>query len=446
MPIHKLSVTNVGPFDDITFEFDSQINVFIGPNNTGKSSVLWTLGDVTVYPFLFPNKMLHKGEVSTFNIQYTDDSGSICHHEGRLPVSLGSDYWTPELANEHVGHLSKIGYSKFIPALRRSTDFISTGPTSSSQGVSYDEYQSLLNYLRLTSTIDTMPSPDVIDRQFLQSQEEPEFKKRLALLSMDPSLVSDETVIQRIIDLHYYSVVKSQIGFERIMGKICEVASAITVDFPVDFAGVEVDNRGFFPQFGTIDGLVPLNTLSQGTQSIIQWLAHLVISYAEYYDNAADFADMPGILIIDEIDAHLHPSWQRQIIPALISHFPKLQIFCSTHSPLMVAGLKAKQVQLLQRNENNRVIVSRNEENIFGWTVDEILRHFLGISDPTDIKAEERLVRLQSLKLRQNLTSEEASELKELRRSVSQDLIRGPMSTQLDHFAEVMRQAIANSH
>ena len=112
----------------------------------------------------------------------------------------------------------------------------------------------------------------------------------------------------------------------------------------------------------------------------------------------------------------------------------------------MVAGLKAGQVQLLQRHQDNRVIVSRNEEDIFGWTVDEILRHFLGIADPTDIKAEERLVRLQSLKLRQNLTSEEAIELKELRRSVSQDLIRGPMSTQLEHFAEVMRQVTSASH
>ena len=52
-----------------------------------------------------------------------------------------------------------------------------------------------------------------------------------------------------------------------------------------------------------------------------------------------DLTEKPGILIVDEIDVHLHPSWQRRIIPALTKNFPNLQIFCSTHSPLMLAGL-----------------------------------------------------------------------------------------------------------
>ena len=106
---------------------------------------------------------------------------------------------------------------------------------------------------------------------------------------------------------------------------------------------------------------MPLNVLSQGTQSIIQMLAHLLIGYAEYYDYPVDLEDKPGILIIDEIDAHLHPSWQRRIIPTLTKHFPELQIFCSTHSPLMLAGSKEGQVQLLTRDDHGKVVVSKNE-------------------------------------------------------------------------------------
>ena len=60
---------------------------------------------------------------------------------------------------------------------------------------------------------------------------------------------------------------------------------------------------------------------------MIQWLAQLLIGYAEFYDYPVDLAERPGILIIDEIDAHLHPSWQRRIIPTLIKHLPNLQIF-----------------------------------------------------------------------------------------------------------------------
>ena len=44
MPISKFRITNAGPFDDITFEFDEQVNVFVGPNNSGKSTALLACG------------------------------------------------------------------------------------------------------------------------------------------------------------------------------------------------------------------------------------------------------------------------------------------------------------------------------------------------------------------------------------------------------------------
>ena len=59
----------------------------------------------------------------------------------------------------------------------------------------------------------------------------------------------------------------------------------------------------------------------------------------------------PAILLIDEIENHLHPTWQRRVIPALLEHFPGLQIFATTHSPFVVAGLKAGQVHLLKRDD-----------------------------------------------------------------------------------------------
>ena len=115
---------------------------------------------------------------------------------------------------------------------------------------------------------------------------------------------------------------------------------------------------------------------------MIQCVAHLTIGYGEYCEFSADLEEKPGILLTDEIDAHLHPSWQQRIIPTLIRHFPKLQVFCSTHSPLMLAGLEAGQVQLLRRGEDGKVSVSRNESDIAGWSADEILRNFLEVPTP----------------------------------------------------------------
>ena len=206
------------------------------------------------------------------------------------------------------------------------------------------------------------------------------------------------------------------------------------------FLRVEEDEEGLYPQFRTPDGDVPLNVLSQGTQSIIQWLAHLLIGYAEYFDYPPDLEHKLGIVIIDEIDAHLHPSWQRRIIPTLTKHFPNLQIFCSTHSPLMLAGLKAGQVQLLRRDEKGRVIVSRNETDIVGWTADQILRTFLDVSSPTDLPTVEHIERLQGLRRVEKLTPEQPEELEQLRRQVNQDLIGGPIAGQIEQLTSLLEQ------
>ena len=207
------------------------------------------------------------------------------------------------------------------------------------------------------------------------------------------------------------------------------MASEITEGFPIEFLRIAEDEDGLFPQFRTPDGDVPFNVLSQGTQSILQWLAYLLIGYAKYYNYPSNLEEKPGILIIDEIDAHLHPSWQRRIIPTLRHHFPNVQLFCSTHSPLILAGLKASQVQLLKRDNGGKVTVSRNETDIVGWSADEILRSFLNVPNPTDLETDRYIRRLQELRRIATLSPEEATELEHLRHTVSQELLGGPIAT-----------------
>lgn len=423
MPVQSLCISNIGPFDELKFEFDSRVNVFIGPNNSGKSTALWALGDTIVYPFTFPRKLLRQGQEPYFEIRMSaTDSEPL---RGRFPINVESEHWSFEDWQAFTANYEKVGYSQFIPALRHSTDFRSEGP----RPTHWEE-----------------PEPrrqtEIKNRKNWESSE---LRKRRVWSAIDAHLIPDVAIMQKIIELHFRSFLKEQPMFRNVIDKICEVTSGITDHFPIEFLGTDEDEYGFYPQFKTIDGPLPLNTLSLGTQSMIQWLAYLIIGYAEYYGYPEDLTERPGVLIIDEIDAHLHPSWQRRIIPALTSHFPNLQIFCSTHSPLMIAGLEAGQLQMLRRDENGRVTVSRNKEGTVGWTADEILRHLLAISDPTDIGAEERLARLQDLQLRQDLTAPEVAELEELRKTVNQDLVRGPMGGQVDHFAEVLRQVVGNA-
>jgi hypothetical protein len=128
------------------------------------------------------------------------------------------------------------------------------------------------------------------------------------------------------------------------------------------------------------------------------------------------------VVIIDEIDAHLHPAAQRRVIPALQRHFPRLQIFCSTHSPLMLAGLKMSQVQLFRRDERGKVTVSRNETDIVGWSVDEILQGFLGVEHPAEAGLRFQLDRLQELRRLETPSMTEPAGLAALPHATSQTL------------------------
>ena len=213
----------------------------------------------------------------------------------------------------------------------------------------------------------------------------------------------------------------------------------------MEFVGVEEDDDGLFPQLSTPDGIVPLGVLSQGTQSIIQWLARLLFGYADYYDYPPDLEEKPGVMIIDEIDAHLHPSWQRRILPVLSQQFPNIQIFCSTHSPLMLAGLKAGQVQLLERDVGGVVTVSKSESDIVGWTADEILRSFLGVHSPTDLDTADRVARLQELRRKAELSDSESDELEALRQAVGNSLLSNRAEFEVEQIVGELKRAMEGS-
>ncbi len=64
-------------------------------------------------------------------------------------------------------------------------------------------------------------------------------------------------------------------------------------------------------------------------------------------DPLADSFAQPFILLLDEIDIHLHPSWQRRLLPVVQRLFPSAQIFCSRHSPFVVNSVDGAWIHML---------------------------------------------------------------------------------------------------
>lgn len=81
----------------------------------------------------------------------------------------------------------------------------------------------------------------------------------------------------------------------------------------------------------------PLRSLSDGYRSTAQWVLDF-LGWSIYAGRFANGSDIGGILLVDELEQHLHPRWQRHIVQRLRQQFPKTQIFASTHTPLVAAG------------------------------------------------------------------------------------------------------------
>jgi predicted ATPase len=99
---------------------------------------------------------------------------------------------------------------------------------------------------------------------------------------------------------------------------------------------------------------VPLDEMSAGFQSVVALTAD-VMSVLRLRWTTMDAAE--GIVLVDELDAHLHPRWKMQIVSRLRAAFPRLQFIVSSHDPLCLRGLHAGEVVVMKRDASGRPIV-----------------------------------------------------------------------------------------
>lgn len=120
----------------------------------------------------------------------------------------------------------------------------------------------------------------------------------------------------------------------------------------------------------TDDGEVPLEVVSQGTTSLLGWVGILIQRLHEFYANEDEWS---AVVLIDELDAHMHPRWQRLLITSLETLFPAVQFIATTHSPLIVGGMSANQVARVIRDEHGRVVLKTIDQEALVGRADQIL-------------------------------------------------------------------------
>ena len=107
----------------------------------------------------------------------------------------------------------------------------------------------------------------------------------------------------------------------------------------------------------TPEGIIPFDDLSQGMTSIFNWVGILTQRLFSICEDSANPALEPAIVLIDEVDAHLHPEWQRRLVTLTRHFFPNVQIIATSHSPLLAGSLHAREAVVLVRDPETRAVV-----------------------------------------------------------------------------------------
>jgi predicted ATP-binding protein involved in virulence len=134
-----------------------------------------------------------------------------------------------------------------------------------------------------------------------------------------------------------------------------------------------------------------INQLSDGEKCLLAMVSDLARRLAIANPGLADPLQGEGIILIDEIELHFHPQWQRGILPTLSATFPNCQFIVSTHSPQIVSDVQPNAIYLLQQTPQG--LTAAHAVSSYGRDSNQILEDLMGVSDrPLHIKS-----RLQQL-------------------------------------------------
>ncbi|WP_416762326.1 AAA family ATPase [Roseateles sp. So40a] len=157
----------------------------------------------------------------------------------------------------------------------------------------------------------------------LPSDKAPKAGRAGGLASMFTPGFSLVSLQRWAMDLHY----------QRGTTALKTIRSALDQLLP-EMSFTRIDRRLGDLMFATVDGDIPLAQLSDGYQNMAAWCGDLLYRLTQAYPSRKNPLDAAGVLLIDEIDLHLHPVWQRQLMEFLSAMLPNFQFIATTHSAL----------------------------------------------------------------------------------------------------------------
>jgi energy-coupling factor transporter ATP-binding protein EcfA2 len=243
------------------------------------------------------------------------------------------------------------------------------------------------------------------------------------LFNIEARLQNPELAVRRLVSSSPY-------GERDILRRVDEALNLPQGSTRLGSEGLEVS--------GPWGSFMPIGSLSDGYRATLSWLLDFIGWTLLRPQPESEWADRSpaGIVLIDEIEQHLHPVWQRRILGRLRAQLPDVQFVVTTHAPLCVTGttdLSDSDVNLFHLGwQGNSVVASPAMKPPRGQRADQVLTSYLfGLPTTSDDQTKERIERLSALLSRgDSLAAAERSEVDDLRVALHGDL--GPAETETE--------------
>ena len=332
MIIKHIDIIGIGGIRELHLDFNDRMNILCGPNSIGKTTVIESVATMFMHgqPSVKRNVALESGQIhaSVVNGEQQEESTiSVKTFNPREGETTGSfTNYANKLLSIKVGR--NFGYSRLDAVPSDPDRAIHDIWNESRSGVGFNDVKGW-------------------------------FVNRF-LYSTHPRSLSPQQLSNYNLAVKCFSVINQDYSFSNVKAS----ANDIMINTP--------------------QGEIYFEFLSSGYKSILYLLFSIIkeieFRFKEHQLKAEDF---DGIILIDEVEVHLHPEWQERIISVLCDTFKKAQFIVTTHSPHVIQAAEPNEIIALHLDGNSNVSVrddiETGEYGFKGWTVEEILYDVMGM-------------------------------------------------------------------
>jgi predicted ATP-binding protein involved in virulence len=162
-------------------------------------------------------------------------------------------------------------------------------------------------------------------------------------------------------------------------------------------------------------GELPVELLSDGIRNMIGMVADIAFRATKLNPQLGAQAarETPGIVLIDEVDMHLHPEWQQGVLQSLTSAFPKLQFIVTTHSPQVLSTVRRENIRIIGPDVTGRIIAEPPLAMTYGEPSGDVLYSVMGVDPQPPVTEKADLQRLTEWVDQGRYDSDEARRLRQ---------------------------------